>query len=92
MWPSFAAASTLSIYGGTARSLLAVMHQDALVFHAAVVIVAPKTAAAVGPCVGWMYRWFRLSTSASQPGRDKPHLRGHTRSSVYSSFASRLKS
>jgi hypothetical protein len=37
--------------GGTVRSLLAITHQDGLVLHAAVVIVAPKTAAAVGPCV-----------------------------------------
>src|SRR5882762_892186 len=29
-----------------------------------------------------MYRWFRSSASASQPGRDKPHLRGHARSSL----------
>jgi hypothetical protein len=31
--------------GETARLLLAITHQDGLVFHAAVVIVAPKTAA-----------------------------------------------
>src|SRR5216683_3964147 len=29
-----------------------------------------------------MYRWFRSSASASLPGRDKPHLRGHARSSL----------
>src|SRR6266852_6417150 len=46
-----AAASAFSSSGGTARSLLAIRHQDGLVLHAAVVIVAPKTAAAVGPCV-----------------------------------------
>src|ERR1700724_2786150 len=28
-----------------------------------------------------MYRWFRSSASASRPGRDKPHLCGHARSS-----------
>src|SRR6201987_5032153 len=44
-------ASAFSSSGGTARSLLAITHQDGLVLHAAVVIVAPKTAAAVGPCV-----------------------------------------
>src|SRR5258708_33968673 len=47
----FAGDSAFSISGGTARSLLTITHQDGLVFHAAVVIVAPKTAAAVGPCV-----------------------------------------
>src|ERR1700693_6260801 len=26
-----------------------------------------------------MCRWFRSSASASQPGRDKSHLRGHAR-------------
>src|SRR6202790_4660895 len=46
-----AAASAFSSAGGTARSLLAITLQDGLVFHAAVVIVAPKTAAAVGLCV-----------------------------------------
>ena len=46
-----AAASAFSSSGGTARSLLSIRHQDGLVFHAAVVIVPPKTAAAVGPCV-----------------------------------------
>src|SRR6267143_1638582 len=46
-----AAASAFSSSGETARSLLAITHQDGLVFHAAVVTVAPKTAAAVGPCV-----------------------------------------
>src|ERR1700751_230113 len=44
-------ASAFSSSGGTARSLLAITHQDGLVLHAAVVTVAPKTAAAVGPCV-----------------------------------------
>ena len=44
------AASAFSSSGETARSLVAITHQDGLVFHAAVVIVAPKTAAAVGPC------------------------------------------
>src|SRR5258708_8094 len=46
-----AAASAFSSSGETARSLLAITHQDGLVFHAAVVTVAPKTAAAGGPCV-----------------------------------------
>src|ERR1700733_4264621 len=46
-----AAASAFSSSGETARSLLAITNQDGLAFHAAVVIVAPKTAAAVGPCV-----------------------------------------
>jgi len=46
-----AAASAFSSSGETARSLLAITHQDGLVLHAAVVIVAQKTAAAVGPCV-----------------------------------------
>ena len=46
-----ATASAFSSSGETARSLLAITHQDGLVLHAAVVIVAPKTAAAVGPCV-----------------------------------------
>src|ERR1700693_5368288 len=46
-----AAASAFSSSGETARSLLAITHQDGLVFHAAVVTVAPKTAAAVRPCV-----------------------------------------
>ena len=44
-----AAASAFSSSGGTARSLLAITHQDGLVLHAAVVIVAPKTAAAGTP-------------------------------------------
>jgi len=44
-----AAASAFSSSGETARSLLAITHQDGLVFQAAVVTVAPKTAAAVGP-------------------------------------------
>src|SRR5258708_29722895 len=47
----FAGDSAFSISGETARSLLAITHQDGLVFHAAVVTGAPKTAAAVGPCV-----------------------------------------
>ena len=46
-----AAASAFSSSGETARSLLAITHQDGLFLHAAVVTVAPKTAAAVGPCV-----------------------------------------
>src|SRR4029077_20728412 len=46
-----AAASVFSSSGETARSLLAITHQDGLVFHAALVTVAPKTPAAVGPCV-----------------------------------------
>ena len=46
-----AAASAFSSSGGTARSLLAITLQDGLVFHAAVVMVAPKTADAVGPFV-----------------------------------------
>ncbi len=46
-----AAASAFSSSGETARSLLAMTDQDGLVFHAAVVIVPPNTAAAVGPCV-----------------------------------------
>ena len=44
-------ASAFSSSGETARSLLAITHQDGLVLHAAVAIVAPKTAAAVGPPV-----------------------------------------
>jgi len=62
-----AAASAFSSSGGTARSLLAITHQDGLVFHAAVVIVAPKTAAAVGPCVA-VNSCFSLS-GRSDPGR-----------------------
>jgi hypothetical protein len=46
-----AAASAFSSSGETARSLLAIMDQDGLVLHAAVVIVAPKTAAAMGAWV-----------------------------------------
>ena len=46
-----AVASAFSSSGGTVRSLLAITHQDGLVFHAAVVIVAAKTADAMGPCV-----------------------------------------
>src|ERR1700731_5427221 len=37
-----------------------------------------------------MCRWFRSSASASQPGRDKPHLRGHARSSLRNSDLSCL--
>src|ERR1700731_4152334 len=44
-----ATASAFSSSGGTARSLLAITHQDGLVLHAAVVIVAPKTTAS--PCL-----------------------------------------
>src|SRR5258708_1194057 len=29
-----------------------------------------------------MYRWFRSSASASQPGKDKPHLCGHAHLSL----------
>jgi len=54
------AASAFWSSGGTARSLPAITHQDGLVFHAAVVTVAPKTAAAVGPCVDVMIS-FSLS-------------------------------
>src|SRR5260370_39126535 len=57
-----AAGSALSSSGGTARSLLAITHQDGLVFHAAVVIVAPKTAAAVGP-------WVAVNSCFSLSGR-----------------------
>jgi hypothetical protein len=46
-----AAASAFSSSGGTARSLLEITLQDGLVFHAAVVIVVPKTAATVVPSV-----------------------------------------
>ena len=46
-----ASASAFSSSGGTARSLLAITHQDGLVLHTAVVIVAPKTDAAVGVCI-----------------------------------------
>jgi len=46
-----AVASAFSSSGETARSLLAITNQVGLLFHAAVVTVAPKTAAAVGPCV-----------------------------------------
>ena len=45
------AASAFSSSGGIARSLPAITNHDGLVFHAAVVIVAPKAAAFVGPCV-----------------------------------------
>ena len=55
-----ATASAFSSSGETARSLLAITHQDGLVFHAAVVTVAPKTAAAVGPCVA-VNNWFSSS-------------------------------
>jgi lactate dehydrogenase-like 2-hydroxyacid dehydrogenase len=44
-----AAASAFSSSGETARSLLAITHQDGFVFHAAVVIMAPNTAPPVGP-------------------------------------------
>src|SRR6267154_6359371 len=37
-----------------------------------------------------MYRWFRSSAFASQPGRDEPHLRGHARSSLRNSALSCL--
>jgi len=47
-----AAASAFSSSGGTARSLLAITHQDGLVLHAAVVIV--------GPCVD-VNSYFSLS-------------------------------
>ena len=57
-----AAASAFSSSGGTARSLLAITDQDGLVFHAAVVIVAPKTVAAVGP-------WVAVSSCFSLSGR-----------------------
>ena len=43
------AASAFSSSGGIARSLPAITNQDDLVFHAAVVIVASKAAAFVGP-------------------------------------------
>src|SRR6266478_8333791 len=37
-----------------------------------------------------MYRWFRSSAPASQPGRDKPHLCGHARLSLRNSDLSSL--
>jgi hypothetical protein len=45
------AASNFSMSGLIARSFAPITNQDGFVFHAAVVMVAPKAAAFVGPCV-----------------------------------------
>ena len=49
------AASSFSSSGGIARSLPAITAHEGLLFHAAVVTVAPKTDAAVWPCVATEY-------------------------------------
>ena len=61
-----AAASSFSSSGGIARSLPAIRAHEGLVFHAAVVTVAPKSAAAVCPCVA-------VSIRCSLAGRSWRH-------------------